>query len=84
VCDSTSWRLTSNVALQSAGLVATVALSVSLTPEAHHHHHQFTKLSHSINAIAPAPHRGGIKREHRSIMFATIMHIPSLHKIHLG
>jgi hypothetical protein len=38
-------------------------------------------LSHSINAIGPAPHRGGRKREHRSIMFATITHIPSLHKI---
>jgi hypothetical protein len=31
-----------------------------------HHHHQITKLSHSINAIGPAPHRGGRKREHRS------------------
>jgi hypothetical protein len=39
----------------------------------HHHHNQITKLSHSINAIGPAPHRGGRKREHRSIMFATIM-----------
>jgi hypothetical protein len=45
------------------------------------HHHQITKLSHSINAIGPAPHRAGRKREHRSIMFATITHIPSLHKI---
>jgi hypothetical protein len=43
----------------------------------HHHHHQITKLSHSINAIGPAPHRGGRKREHRSIVFATITHIPS-------
>jgi hypothetical protein len=25
----------------------------------HHHHHQITTLSHSINAIGPAPHRGG-------------------------
>jgi hypothetical protein len=25
------------------------------------HHHQITKLSHSINAIGPAPHRGGRK-----------------------
>jgi hypothetical protein len=25
----------------------------------HHHHHQITKLSHSINAIGPAPHRSG-------------------------
>jgi hypothetical protein len=33
-----------------------------------HHHHQITKLSHSINAIGPAPHRGGRKREHRSIV----------------
>jgi hypothetical protein len=24
-----------------------------------HHHHQSTKLSHSINAISLAPHRGG-------------------------
>jgi hypothetical protein len=40
-----------------------------------------TILSHSINAIGPAPHRGGRKREHRSIRFATITHIPSLHKI---
>jgi hypothetical protein len=23
----------------------------------YHHHHQITKLSHSINAIGPAPHR---------------------------
>jgi hypothetical protein len=23
------------------------------------HHHQITKLSHSINAIGPTPHRGG-------------------------
>jgi hypothetical protein len=43
----------------------------------HHHHHQITKLSHSINAIGPAPHRSGRKREHRSIVFATITHIPS-------
>jgi hypothetical protein len=35
----------------------------------------------SINAIDPAPHRSGRKREHRSIVFATITHIPSLHKI---
>jgi hypothetical protein len=27
-----------------------------------HHHHQITKLSHSINAIGPAPHRSGRKR----------------------
>jgi hypothetical protein len=33
----------------------------------HDHHHQITKLSHSINAIGPAPHRSGRKREHRSI-----------------
>jgi hypothetical protein len=46
-----------------------------------HHHHQITKLSHSINAIGPAPHRSGKKREHPSIVFATITHIPSLHKI---
>jgi hypothetical protein len=43
----------------------------------HHHHHQITKLSHSINAIGPAPHRSGRKREHCSIVFATITHIPS-------
>jgi hypothetical protein len=29
---------------------------------ADHHHHQITKLSHSINAIGPAPHRSGRKR----------------------
>jgi hypothetical protein len=33
----------------------------------HHQHHQFTQSSHSINAIGPTPHRGGRKREHRSI-----------------
>jgi hypothetical protein len=33
-------------------------------------------LGHSINAIGPEPHRGGRKREHRSIVFATITHIP--------
>jgi hypothetical protein len=44
-----------------------------------HHHHQTTQSSHSINAIGPAPHQGGRKREHRSIVFATITHIPSLH-----
>jgi hypothetical protein len=37
--------------------------------------------SHSINAIGPAPLRSGNKREHCSIMFATIAHIPSLDKI---
>jgi hypothetical protein len=36
-------------------------------PQLDHHHHQITKLSHSINAIGPAPHRGGRKREHRSM-----------------
>jgi hypothetical protein len=36
------------------------------------HPHQITSLSHSINAIGPAPHWGGRKREHRSIVFATI------------
>jgi hypothetical protein len=39
------------------------------------------QLSHSINAIDPAPHRSGRKREHCSRMFASITHIPSLHKI---
>jgi hypothetical protein len=53
----------------------------ALRAKLHHHHHQITKLSHDINAIGPAPHRGGRKREHRSIMIATITHIPSLHKI---
>jgi hypothetical protein len=47
----------------------------------HHHHHQITQSSHSINAMGPAPHRGGRKREHSSVIFATITHIPSLHKI---
>jgi hypothetical protein len=30
------------------------------------HHHQITKLSHSINAIGPAPHRGGRKSQSQS------------------
>jgi hypothetical protein len=37
------------------------------------HHHQITKLSHSINAIGPAPHRGGRKREHRFIVIIIII-----------
>jgi hypothetical protein len=37
--------------------------------------------SHGINAIDPAPHWSGRKREHCSRMFASITHIPSLHKI---
>jgi hypothetical protein len=37
--------------------------------------------SHSINANDPAPHWSGRKREHCSRMFASITHIPSLHKI---
>jgi hypothetical protein len=44
----------------------------------HHQHHQITRLSHSSTAIGPAPHRGGRKREHRSIVLATITHIPVL------
>jgi hypothetical protein len=32
-----------------------------------HHHHQITKLSHSINAIGPAPHRSG-----HQILFVTV------------
>jgi hypothetical protein len=47
----------------------------------HHHHHHVTQSSHSINAIDPAPLWSGRKREHCSIMFATITHIPSLHKL---
>jgi hypothetical protein len=43
-----------------------------------HHHHQITKLSHSINAIGPAPQRSGRKREHRSIVFATITDVAML------
>jgi hypothetical protein len=65
-------------------VVCELQLLPSCTPTLstfHHHHHQITKLSHSINAIGPAPHRGGRNREHRSIVFATITHIPSLHKI---
>jgi hypothetical protein len=46
-----------------------------------HHHHHVTQSSHSINAIGPAPLWSGRKREHCCIMFATITHIPSLHKI---
>jgi hypothetical protein len=45
------------------------------------HHHHVTQSSHSINAIGPAPLWSGRKREHCSIMFATITHIPSLHKL---
>jgi hypothetical protein len=45
------------------------------------HHHHVTQSRHSINAIGPAPLWSGRKREHCSIMFATITHIPSLHKI---
>jgi hypothetical protein len=45
------------------------------------HHHHVTQSSHSINAIGPAPLWSGRKREHCSIMFATITHNPSLHKI---
>jgi hypothetical protein len=37
-------------------------LSVVFISDVHHHHHQITKLSHSINAIGPAPHRSGRKR----------------------
>jgi hypothetical protein len=55
--------------------------NVTVVQSTLHHHHQITKLSHSINTIGPAPHRSGRKREHRSIVFATITHIPSLHKI---
>jgi hypothetical protein len=47
----------------------------------HFHHHHVTQSSHSINAIGPVPLWSGRKREHCSIMFATITHIPSLHKI---
>jgi hypothetical protein len=40
---------------------------------------------HSINAIGPAPHWRGRKREHRSIVFntkfATEAHITSVHKL---
>jgi hypothetical protein len=43
----------------------------ALSSFAYYHHHQITKLIHSINAIGPAPHWGGRKREHRSIVFAT-------------
>jgi hypothetical protein len=63
---------------QGATQLATSGFSWQLVTT---HHHQITKLSHSINAIGPAPHRSGRKREHRSIVFATITHIPSLHKI---
>jgi hypothetical protein len=69
-------------AIQHACTAAQVSCVCSVCSSTHrHHHHQITKLSHSINAIGPAPHRDGRKREHRSIMFATITHIPSLHKI---
>jgi hypothetical protein len=57
-----------------------VRLRRSLVYSTHHHHH-VTQSSHSINAIGPAPLWSGRKREHCSIMFVTITHIPSLHKI---
>jgi hypothetical protein len=53
----------------------------SALPESHDHHHHVTQSCHSINAIGPAPLWSGRKREHCSITFATITHIPSLHKI---
>jgi hypothetical protein len=48
-----------------------------VTDTANHHHHHVTQSSHSINAIGPAPLWSGRKREHCSIMFATITHIPT-------
>jgi hypothetical protein len=61
---------------QSSSLCIEKHQSSGVEPPCHvnhnHHHHQITKLSHSINAIGPAPHRSGRKREHRSIVFATI------------
>jgi hypothetical protein len=35
--------------------------------DVHHHHHQITKLSHSINAIGPAPHRCDVHHHHHQI-----------------
>jgi hypothetical protein len=51
----------------------------AVTTQLHHHH--VYQLSHSINAIDPAPHQSGSKREQCSRMFASITHIPSLHNI---
>jgi hypothetical protein len=36
-------------------------------------HHQITKLSHSINAIGPAPHRSGRKREQAILTACTVL-----------
>ncbi|KAF6264803.1 hypothetical protein COO60DRAFT_22114 [Scenedesmus sp. NREL 46B-D3] len=41
------------------------------------YHHHITHSSHSINAIGPAPHRDGRRREHCSRLFASIAHISS-------
>jgi hypothetical protein len=45
------------VCMQSLKQAASAVLhSKDPTFSPHHHHHQITKLSHSINAIGPAPH----------------------------
>jgi hypothetical protein len=36
------------------------------------HHHHVTHSSHSSNAIGPAPHWSGRRKEHCSIMFANV------------
>jgi hypothetical protein len=62
-------------------LVQSAALCSLQVRSSTHHHNHVTQSSHSINAIGPAPLWSGRKREHCSIMFATVTHIPSLHKI---
>jgi hypothetical protein len=47
------------------------------------HHHQITKLSHSINAIGPAPHRGGRKSQSQSTNKHTKTEKPDTHCIML-
>jgi hypothetical protein len=68
-------RFTSDDVWGSKGVCRVISRSTSaylVQAWDHHHHHQITRSSHSINAIGPAPHRGGRNREHRSIVFATI------------
>jgi hypothetical protein len=84
VGDSVKHRLLlSNVHRRTETLAAPGFANLQYTMSSngdHANHHQITKLSHSINAIGPAPHWGGRNREHRSIVFATITHIPSVHQ----
>jgi hypothetical protein len=45
------------VVAEPAGTLLLAAWPCFCLPPSVHHHHQITKLSHSINAIGPAPHR---------------------------